>query len=120
MTGVHVQEGPVILIGYEYRLQLQAEADLFPEEASFVGQVRNAVTATTMVAELSTAAGSVLRVDGRTLEIVLAPEVTASLTPGGIVLDLVRTDLTPDRHLGFVLEIPVALPVTRLAFSAGQ
>jgi hypothetical protein len=114
-----LQEGPVILIGYEYRLQLQAEADLFPEGASFVGQVRNAVTATSMVAELSTAAGSILRLDGRTLEIVLAPEVTASLAPGGIVLDLVRTDLTPDRHLGFVLEIPVVLPVTRLAVSAG-
>ena len=120
MTGVHVQEGPVILIGYEYRLQLQAEADLFPEGASFVGQVRNGVTATTMVAELSTAAGSVLRVDKRTLEIVLPPEVTVSLAPGGIVLDLVRTDLELDRHLGFVLEIPVVLPVTRLAVSAGQ
>jgi hypothetical protein len=119
MTGVHVQEGPVILIGYEYRLQLQAEADLFPEGASFVGQVRSAITAATMVAELSTAAGSVLRVDGRTLEIVLTPDVTVNLAPGGIVLDLVRTDLTPDRHLGFVLEIPVALPVTRLAVPGG-
>jgi hypothetical protein len=119
MTGVHVQEGPVILIGYEYRLQLQAEADLFPEGASFVGQVRSAITAATMVAELSTAAGNVLRVDGRTLEIVLTPDVTVNLAPGGIVLDLVRTDLTPDRHLGFVLEIPVALPVTRLAVPGG-
>jgi hypothetical protein len=119
MTGVHVQEGPVILIGYEYRLQLQAEADLFPEGASFVGQVRSAITAATMVAELSTAAGSVLRVDVRTLEIVLAPDVTASLGPGGIVLDLVRTDLELDRHLGFVLEIPVVLPVTRLPGSGG-
>jgi hypothetical protein len=114
-----LQEGPVILIGYEYRLQLQAEADLFPEGASFVGQVRSAITAATLVAELSTVAGSVLRLDGRTLEIVLAPEVTASLAPGGIVLDLVRTDLTPDRHLGFVLEIPVVLPVTRLASAGG-
>ena len=114
-----LQEGPVILIGYEYRLQLQAEADLFPEGASFVGQVRNAVTATTVVAELSSAAGSVLRVDVRTLEIVLAPDVTANLAPGGIVLDLVSTDLTPDRHLGFVLEIPVVLPVTRLAVPGG-
>jgi hypothetical protein len=114
-----LQEGPVILIGYQYRLQLQAEADLFPEGASFVGQVRSAVTAATMVAELSTAAGSVLRVDGRTLEIVLPPDVTASLSPGGIVLDLVRTDLTPDRHLGFVLEIPVVLPVTRLPGPGG-
>lgn len=115
-----LQEGPVILIGYEYRLQLQAEADLFPEGASFVGQVRSAISTATVVAELSSAAGSVLRVDGRTLEIVLTPDVTASLAPGGIILDLVRTDLTPDRHLGFVLEIPVVLPVTRLAVSAGQ
>ena len=109
-----LQEGPVILIGYQYRLQLEAEADLFPEDASFAGQVRSAISAATIVAELSSAAGSVLRVDARTLEIVLAPAVTASLAPGCIVLDLVRTDLEPDRHLGFLLEIPVVLPVTRL------
>jgi hypothetical protein len=115
-----VQEGPVILIGYEYRLQLEAEAALFPEGASFAGQVRSAITTATVVAELSTAAGSVLRVDNRTLEIILAPEVTANLAPGMVVLDLVRTDLTPDRHLGFVLEVPVALPVTRLSVPAGQ
>lgn len=114
-----LQEGPVILIGYEYRLQLQAEADLFPEGASFVGQVRSAISTSTVVAELSSAAGSVLRVDVHTLEIVLAPDVTANLAPGAIVLDLVRTDLTPDRHLGFVLEIPVVLPVTRLPGSGG-
>jgi hypothetical protein len=119
MTGVHVQEGPVILIGYEYRLQLEAEADLFPNGASFAGQVRSAITAATVVAELSSATGSVLRVDDRTLEIVLAPAVTAGLAPDGVVLDLVRTDLEPDRHLGFVLEIPVALPVTRLPVSGG-
>lgn len=115
-----VQEGPVILIGYEYRLQLEAEAVLFPEGADFAGQLRATITSASVLAELTSSAGSILRLDDRTLEIVLAPEVTASLAPGGIVLDLVRTDLTPDRHLGFVLEIPVVLPVTRLAVSAGQ
>ena len=120
MTGVHVQEGPVILIGYEYRLQLQAEADLFPEGASFLGQVRSTISAMAVLAELSTASSSVLRLDDCTLEIILWPVITADLTPGMVVLDLVRTDLTPDRHLGFVLEIPVVLPVTRLAVSAGQ
>ena len=40
-----VQEGPVILIGYEYRLQLEAEADLFPEGAAFAGQLRSAIAA---------------------------------------------------------------------------
>ena len=114
-----LQEGPVILIGYEYRLQLQAEADLFPEGASFVGQVRPLVSTTAVLAELSTAAASVLRLDVRTLEIVLTPDVTANLAPGMVVLDLVRIDLTPDRHLGFVLEVPVALPVTRLPVAEG-
>ena len=115
-----LQEGPVILIGYEYRLQLEAEADLFPEGADFAGQLRATITSASVLAELTSSAGSVLRVDGRTLEIVLTPDVTASLAPGGIVLDLVRTDLTPDRHLGFVLEIPVALPVTRVPVSEGR
>lgn len=119
MTNTHLQEGPVILIGYEYRLQLQAEADLFPQGASFAGQVRSTISAAAVLAQLSTAMGSVLRLDGRTLEIVLAPDVTASLAPGEVVLDLVRTDLTPDRHLGFLLEIPVVLPVTRLPVSGG-
>jgi hypothetical protein len=36
-----------------------------------------------------------------------------------VVLDLVRTDLSPDRHLGFMLEVPVALPVTRLPVAEG-
>jgi hypothetical protein len=30
-----------------------------------------------------------------------------------VVVDVVRTDLDPDLHLGFALEIPVMLPVTR-------
>ena len=114
-----VQEGPVILIGYEYRLQLEAEADLFPEGAAFTGQLRSAIAATSVLAVLSTTAGSILRLNERTLEIVLTPGATSSLSPGGVVFDLVRTDLTPDRHLGFLLEIPVALPVTRLPVSGG-
>ena len=114
-----VQEGPVILIGYEYRLQLQAAAVLFPEGAHFVGQLRASITAASVLAELSSAAGSILRLDDHTMEIILAPELTAGLSPGGIVLDLVRTDLTPDRHLGFLLEVPVALPVTRFPMPEG-
>ncbi len=108
-----VQEGPVILIGYEYRLQLEAEAVLFPEGADFAGQLRATITTASVLAELTSSEGSILRLDDRTIEIILAPALTSGLSQGGIVLDLVRTDLTPDRHLGFLLEIPVALPVTR-------
>jgi hypothetical protein len=113
MIASELQEGPVILIGYEYRLQLQAAADLFPEAASFIGQLRRTVSDSVILATLSTENGGVLRQDIRTIEIVLAPTITTALTPGSVTLDLVRTDLDPDRHLGVLIEIPVAMPVTR-------
>lgn len=108
-----ITEGPVILIGYEYRLQIEAEAALFTESATFSGQLRGAVTDSAVLATVSTGNGGIVRRDDRTLEIVLAPAVTSGLSVGSVVLDLVRTDLDPDRHLGVVLEIPVSLPVTR-------
>lgn len=117
MSSAHVQEGPVILIGYEYRLQLEAEAGLFPDGATFTGQLRRRVGDSATLATLSSANGGVLRRDARALEIVLHPEVTATLAPGRVVLDLVRTDVEPDRHLGVLLDIPVALPVTRFPLS---
>jgi hypothetical protein len=113
MIASELQEGPVILIGYEYRLQLQAAADLFPEAASFIGQLRRAVSDSVILATLSTENGGIVRQDLRTIEIVLAPTITAGLSPGSVALDLVRTDLDTDRHLGVLIEIPVALPVTR-------
>ena len=113
------QEGPIILIGYEYRLQLQAEADLFPEAATFAGQLRRTVSDSAVLTTISTANGGVLRRDARTLEIVLPPEITAILSPGSVVLDLVRTDVSPDQHLGFRLDVPVSLPVTRSPVTVG-
>lgn len=58
-------------------------------------------------------ASSFRRMSVRTLLLVIPPEATAALSPGSAVLDLVRTDLTPPRHLAFLLEIPVVRPVTR-------
>ena len=108
-----VVDGPAIIIGYEYRLQIEAEADLFPAEAQLTGQLRSKVSAAPVLATLSTANGGIRRMSVRTLLLVIPPEATAALSPGSAVLDLVRTDLTPPRHLAFLLEIPVVRPVTR-------
>ena len=62
---------------------------------------------------LQSNAGGVLRRSDRVLELVVPPAATAGLSPGTAVLDLVRTDLVPPRHLAFILEIPVVQPVTR-------
>ena len=110
---VTVVDGPAIIVGYEYRLQIGAESDLFPEGAAFAGQLRTKVSAARVVTTLTSESGGVLRRSDRVLELVVPPAATAGLSPGTAVLDLVRTDLVPPRHLAFILEIPVVQPVTR-------
>ena len=110
---VSLSDGPAIIIGYEYRLQIEAEVDLFPAEAQLTGQLRPKVSSAQVLATLSTGNDGIRRISARTLELVIPPEATATLSAGSAVLDLVRTDLTPPRHLAFLLEIPVVRPVTR-------
>ena len=113
MTVATLSEGPAILIGYAWRLQIEAEAPVFAEGASYTGHLRLKPSDPTLLAELSSADGGIQHITATLLELSLTPSQTASLTPGRLVLDLVRTDLEPDLHLGFLLEIPVMLPVTR-------
>ena len=113
MTTATLTEGPAVLVGYEYRLQLEAEGALFPDEACFAGQVRSNVNAETVLATLTSEGGTILRRGDSRLELIMPDTVTAALTPGSVVLDLVRTDLAPPQHLNVFLEIPVLLPVTR-------
>lgn len=110
---VSIAEGPAIVIGYEYRLQIEAEADLFPVEARLAGQLRARVGASSFAATLTTENGGILRLSDRMVELVVSGTTTSQLAPGTAVLDLVRTDLVPPRHLAFMLEIPVIRPVTR-------
>ena len=113
MTVATLSEGPAILIGYAWRLQIEAEAPVFADGASYTGHIRLKPSDPTLLAELSSADGGIQHITATVLELSLTPSQTAVLTPGRVVLDLVRTDLNPDLHLGFLLEIPVMLPVTR-------
>ncbi len=113
MTITTIAEGPAILIGYAWRLQIEAETPVFALDASYAGQLRAKVSDPSYLADITSGTGGIIRVNDTVLELALTPDQTALLSPGRIVLDLVRTDLTPDRHLGFMLEIPVVLPVTR-------
>ena len=113
MTSLNVQEGPAVLIGYEYVLQIEAEAPLFAEGAAFTAQVRPRLSAAEPTATLTSAAGELIRKSDTTLEIRISPATTARMQVGSVFVDVVRTDLTPPKHLRFFLEIPVLLPVTR-------
>lgn len=108
-----IHEGPAILIGYAYRLRLAAEGPLFPQGATFTGQVRAKPGAASVLATLTSANGGLVRVSDSALDLQIAAEHTAGMAAGSVVVDVVRTDTDPDQHLGFVLEIPVVQPVTR-------
>lgn len=110
---VSVFEGPAIIAGYEYRLQIEADSALFPAGAEFAGQLRSKVSDSGIIATLTSENGGLLRRSDTVLELVVPPEATEHLSPGSAVVDIARTDLRPPRHLAFLLEIPVVQPVTR-------
>lgn len=108
-----VSDGPAIVSGYTYKLQIEAESPVFPAGCALTAQVRSKVSDSAIIATLTTANGGLTRVSDTVIEIVIPPEPTANLKPGTVVMDVVRTDVHPDLHLNFTLEIPVVRPVTR-------
>jgi hypothetical protein len=110
---VSISDGPAIVAGYEYRLQLEADSPVFPAGCALAAQVRAKVSDSTAIATLTTANGGLLRISDMVVEIIIPPTATASVSPGSVVMDMVRTDVDTDQHLNFTLEIPVIRPVTR-------
>ena len=110
---VAIVEGPAILIGYTYRLDLEAEAPLFPEMADIIAQVRLKPSAPDVLATLRTDDATLTRRSDCLLSLTIPAHDTSRFEPGSVVLDMVRVDARPSLPLGFLLEIPVMLPVTR-------
>ena len=110
---VSVADGPAIVAGYEYRLQLEADSPVFPAGCALVAQVRAKISDSAVIATLTTANGGLARISDTVVEITIPSGATANLPAGSVVMDMVRTDLEPGRHLNFTLEIPVVRPVTR-------
>lgn len=108
-----IYQGPTILIGYRYALRIEAEGPLFPEGALFTAQMRAKATASDVLVTLTSDTGGFVRVSDSELDLVISAAQTSGLSVGSVVVDVVRTDIEPDLHLGFSLEIPVMQPVTR-------
>ena len=113
MSYATLSEGPVILIGYPWRLHIEAAAPLFEVDAQYFGQLRRRRTDPEVLTDLSTEEGGITWISNTVLELSLSVEQTAQLSPGQVVMDLIRRDLTPVMHLGILLEVPVLWPVTR-------
>lgn len=113
MSGGAIQTGPAVVAGYDYRLRIELDAPLLPAGATLVGHVRARPSAADLLATLTTENGGLTILTDYELEILIPGAATAALPAGRLALDIARTDLTPPRHLGFGLEIPVTIPVTR-------
>ena len=84
MTIANLTEGPAGLGGYKYRLQLEAQGAVFPEEARFAGQLRANLNAETVLATLTSEGDTILRRGDNKLELIIPETVTAELTPGSV------------------------------------
>lgn len=104
-----------IIAGYEWRQRVRAIASppLFPVGCTLTGQVRASASSAELLATVSTATGTITRVDDDTVELRLPAADSAAWRLREVVCDLVRTDTTPDLHCGFRLRIRVVQPVTR-------
>lgn len=105
-----------LIAGYECRLRLAvvgSDTPVFPVGVTLAAQIRRTRADTSLLATLTSDNGGLLRVSDSEIDIVIGGSSSADWPAGEVVLDLVRTDTDPDKHLGFALRIPVVLPVTR-------
>lgn len=110
---VMIAQGPAILIGYCYQLALESEAALFPEGAEFLAEIRSARSSQDVIVTLSSSEGAFVRGTDHVLWLSIPADATARMQVGTIIFDIARVDTAPHLPLGFSLEIPVLLPVTR-------
>lgn len=104
----------VIQAGYDWTFRIIFPNASYGVGATFTAQVRQSPDSAVLLASMTTAAGTITRIDGQTLDFLLTGVQTANWPARTVYIDVIRTDTTPDQHLNFLLGVPVKIPVTRL------
>lgn len=110
---VSMVDGPIIQIGYEYEISITASAAIFPAGCALAAHGRQRVQSAAPDVALDTGSGSIVVVSDTEITLKIAAADTEKLQVGTLALDVARTDVNPSSYLGFRLDIPVQLPVTR-------
>lgn len=105
--------GQALVLGYDFQMRLAATADIFPPGFTGTAHVRASRDDATILATLTTANGGLVRIDNKNLDLKITGVQSAGWTATSVVLDIVRTDPTPDQYLGIRLTILTEKPVTR-------
>lgn len=101
--------------GYEWEVNLNfVGVSLFPEGSILLAQVR-ASHDTPILGTLTTATGTLNRIDDNRLQIIIPGPMSARWRCGSIRFDVVRVDVTPAKPLGIRIEVPVETITTKAA-----
>lgn len=84
----------------------------FPAGSTFRADVREWAGAPDASLSLTSQAGQLVRFSDTELDIVLPGAATALLRPGVAVIDLVRTDVSPDAYSHVTVTVPVKISGT--------
>lgn len=102
-----------IVAGYAWSTDMTLEPDAvyFPAGCALRAQVREAAGGA-LLATLTTADGTITRVSDTVVRVTVPASALADRRVPSVSFDLVRTDMAPDTHYGFIVTVPVLQPVT--------
>jgi hypothetical protein len=110
---------PLIVRGHPYDAYIHVSGypsgePPFPTGGTFRAMVRPHAESAEVYADLSTGVGlGLTRVDDDTIRVQLTPDQTKLITHNVVVIDFIRTDVTPPTYTYVRADIPVLVPATR-------
>ena len=105
--------GRSVPIGYPWRqrLTIAGETPTFPAGIELRADLRE-WRGGPVLAEMTSAAGQLVRVSDTEIDLIAPADVTAMLRPGSALLDFVRTDLPEPEYMDIRVTLPVVEPLT--------
>ena len=102
-----------LIPGFDWELvfKLYPAGTYFPVGCALRAEVRESPGATVLTA-LTTASGTLTRVSDSSVRVKIPALTSKPWLQREVSFDLIRTDVTPDSHYGFRVDIPVVQPIT--------
>ena len=102
-----------LILGYDSEAEIRVTGLDLPPDAVLVAQIRT-TRASSVLATLSTAAGTIEIASTDTIRLKFPGSMTANWSTQTLYFDVVRTDGVGAQHLGFEGRLTFHEPVTRL------